>query len=274
MIQLSKPYVPWTQPPYREIAALFAAAPVAPAADGSEDKFIRDNHDIAALNRQLQAYVNTELTVKQRIFLDTYLANGFDEYAACITAGYSESEARRVAKSLLKQKPLQQALELTLRYLSEKTAVRFSRLVDEVRELAFSNIGDFVTEVGEGREEMEWDHPRMRAVKKYIREPTRYGYKTTFELHDKLGAIKQLHAMIQPPVDPAATKSGDTLVNIHTVNIIPVPQGQFLPAPDRSALPKLVTGGRMIDVTPISSPAHQAGALPRTEAAAPVTVGN
>lgn len=192
---------------------------------------------------QASAKLNAEaawyrpLTHKQRRFVCALYANGFDVTAAMIEADpeiENEREARRLGNRMLALKSVRAAVAAVDTYYTESTKVRFEDLVDELRVIAFSSITDHVRSDGEPKPLDETNH-KVVAIKKIVRRQTKYGEDTTIEMHDKLGAIEKLLKMYAPKGSGVSAddeeRNGDTNVSVQTINIIPVPQGQFLPAP-------------------------------------------
>lgn len=207
------------------------------------------------------------LTHKQRRFIGALFANGFDIAEAALEADPSITDlktARRIGNNWYGQVAVKAAIEEVYNYYQESTKVRFDDLVEELRLIAFSSIGDHVSAEGDPRLLDDTD-PRTRVIKKITRRQTKYGEETTIEMHDKLGAIGALMRISAPkgvnvgaiPGDP---DKGDTVVNVQTINIIPVPSGSFLPPP-----PEPTFAAPLIEHMPIIS---NAGAV------APENVGD
>lgn len=178
------------------------------------------------------------LTHKQRRFIGALFANGFDIAQAALEADPTitdEKTARRIGNNWYGQVAVKAAIEEVYTYYQESTKVRFDDLVEELRLIAFSSIADHVMADGEPKL-FDESNPNTRVIKKITRRQTKYGEETTIELHDKLGAIDKLLRISAPKgvnVGPATgdTEKGDTTVNVQTINIIPVPSGNFLPPP-------------------------------------------
>lgn len=192
-------------------------------------------YDIIAAANRLNAHRFGSLTYKQRVFVDTYLAHDFDATAAALAAGFAQDEAERVGRKMLKRPEILQAIEFALQYFSETQKLRFERVVDEIKIIALTSITELVDpSTAEPLLDRDPDDPRWRAVKKIKRTPGKYGTTVEIELHSKLDAIGKLLRILEPRLaaDPDALQQNTTNnVNVTNVNIIPVPSGQFLPAP-------------------------------------------
>ena len=211
---------------------------------------------------QAEARINADrtwfrpLTHKQRRFVGALFANGFDIAQAALEADptiQDERTARRIGNRWYALSAVKEAIEGVHTFYQESTKVRFDDLVDELRAIAFSSIADHVEPDGEPKL-FDETSSNVRAIKSIRRRQTKYGEDTTIEMHDKLSAIDKLLKISAPKgvnVGSLDDKSeqGDTVVNVHTVNIIPVPQGHFLPAPPE---PKF-DNGQVINAMPIIS---------------------
>lgn len=191
------------------------------------------------------------LTHKQRRFVCALYANGFDQTAAAMEADpeiTNEREARRIGNRWLSTRHVRAALAAVDTYYTESTRIRFEDLVQELNVIAFSNIAQHCAADGEPLMFDEDKRPTA-AIKKITRSMTKYGENTTIEMHDKLGAIEKLLKIYAPKGVNTSddTAGGDTNVNVQNINIIPVPQGNFLPAPDEPEFAR----SPLIDAVPL-----------------------
>lgn len=190
---------------------------------------------------QLNEHRYQKLTNKQRVFVDAYIGYDFDETKAALECGFKEHEARSVGRKMLRRPEIQLAVQYALKYYSEATKLRFEHLVEELKIIALTSLTDLVDphEV-EVRPEIEDDDVRWHAVKSIKRTETKYGTNIEYVMHDKNSAIEKLLKILSPassssPGDPGGAPQQGNITNNVTNNvgiaIVPVPSGQFVPAP-------------------------------------------
>ena len=150
------------------------------------------------------------LSKKQRLFLETYLINGFNATRAAITAGYAERSARSIGAENLTKPDIIAEIDA---YLAEITLSREEILV-RIRDLATSDFADYLTvkavpdmaamiarpPTPEGEEAppipmttvAELDLLKaLNASKTYPIESVEYGkYGLKVKVHDKLRALE------------------------------------------------------------------------------------
>lgn len=185
------------------------------------------------------------LTHRQRKFVSAMFANGFDATKAALEVdpSLSPQAARSKGKYWYGLPTVLQAIDAVFDYYNENTRVRFEDIIAELRTIAFTNIMDFYTIGPDGQPELTMPKvkdARFVAISEINIEYTKFGQKSRVKLHDKMGAIDRLMKLLMPTAEDRSTGAGITIQNI---NIIPVPQGQFLPAPTFEHKP-------IIDVTP------------------------
>lgn len=175
------------------------------------------------------------LTHLQRRFIGALYANGFDETAAAFEADPSittEYEARKVSKRWMRLPSIKAAIEAVHAYYTETTKIRYDDLVAELKAIAFSDISNFWDASAEAVTLPPAGDIRYKSISEFSMTPTRYGRALRIKQYDKLSAIEKLLKLHTPLADPAQTKDdGNVYVNVQTVNIMPVPQGMYLPAP-------------------------------------------
>jgi hypothetical protein len=202
-------------------------------------KAIPEQDALAAANK-LNSHRFLKLTNKQRVFVDAYIGFDFDSTKAALECGFSEDEAERVGKKLIKRPEIVEAIQYALQYYSETTKLRFEHLVEELKIIALTSITDLVDPVEvEARADVDDDDVRWHAVKSIKRTETKYGTNIEYVMHDKLSAIEKLLKILSPSQgEPDAPAPGNTTNNITNNNvvqtaiaIVPVPSGQFLPPP-------------------------------------------
>lgn len=199
---------------------------------------IPEQNALEAAN-QLNAHRYQKLTNKQRVFVDAYIGYDFDEVKAALECGFAEHEAKSVGRKMLKRPEIQQAIQYALKYYSEATKLRFEHLVEELKIIALTSITDLVDphEV-EARTDVDPDDVRWHAVKSIKRTETKYGTNIEYVMHDKLSAVEKLLKILAPASSPGdgpdgSPQQGNNITNNVNVGIaiVPVPSGQFIPAP-------------------------------------------
>lgn len=187
------------------------------------------------------------LTHKQRLFVCALFGNGFDFAAAAkeVVPGLSITDARAKGKYWYTLPKVRNAIEAIHAYYQERSRIRWEDIITELRTIAFANIMDFYSINKHGDPELTMpggDDPRYAAISEVNIEYTRFGPKSKIKMHDKMGAMDKLIKLLQPT--SGVSDAGGGSIVVQNINIIPVPQGQFLPAPIQTQAP-------IIDVTPV-----------------------
>lgn len=73
-----------------------------------------------------------ELTDKQRRFVESYCANGFNATQAAIEAGYSEKTARQTASETLSKQYIQDAIQEFMSKATEKALITTEGIVERL----------------------------------------------------------------------------------------------------------------------------------------------
>ena len=137
---------------------------------------------------------NSELTDKQRAFVDEYLID-LNATQAAIRAGYSVKESHNAGAQLMGRNGIAEAVSRALAERSRRTGVTADRVVRELARIAFADITD-VASLGEaealggaGRD----DTAAIQSVK-VRRTPTEHGdaVEREVKLYDKGKALDQL----------------------------------------------------------------------------------
>jgi hypothetical protein len=197
------------------------------------------------LRDQLQSAFAEPLTNKQRMFVSALFGNGFNQLKAAKEAdpSLSNAAAARKGKYWYSLPQVQHAIEVAYTYFDEAQKVRFEDIIGELRVIAFSNIMDFHSIDPKTKDPIltlpdDPDDPRLKAISEISTEDTKFGVKSKIRVHDKLNAIEKLLKILDPAKnDP--DKNVGAAVTIQNINIIPVPTGQFIPAPKFEAKPLL-----------------------------------
>lgn len=203
----------------------------------------------------LNEHRHYNLTAKQRLFVDEYFRNGLDEAQAAIASGYaqSEEEARRVGRKLLRTEYVRKAVDLAFDYYRESSKISFNEVVGEIKRIAFANMGDYWSNDGNDEPALRMPSDDERDLLAAISEITVDTYKegrgqdarevkrVKFKLYDKLAALEKLLKILNvkgiAEPEPAATNvQVNATSNVSVINLVPVPAGQFVPAPPRPDL--------------------------------------
>lgn len=197
------------------------------------------------LQDQLRTAFAEPLTNKQRKFVSALFGNGFNQLKAAKEAdpSLSNAAAARKGKYWYSLPQVQHAIEVAYTYFDEAQKVRFEDIVGELRIIAFSNIMDFHAKDPKTGDVVmllpdDPDDPRLKAISEISIEDTKFGVKSKLRVHDKLNAIEKLLKILDPKSDTDKNNVGAG-VTIQNINIIPVPAGQFIPAPQFEAKPLL-----------------------------------
>lgn len=194
------------------------------------------------------------LTTQQRMFVESYLSNKMNATIAAFESGFakdvSNQEAARIGRRILARPYIQNVIALAIDYYSESTKVRRADLINELKKIAFYNPADFFKKNENGDAYVDLpldDRDKMAAigeiqidvVKEGRGDDAREILKVKFKPHDKMGAIRDLLKIADRDegiVD--RTSDGSPVVNsttnnyaVQTFNILPVPRGEFIPAP-------------------------------------------
>lgn len=239
------------------------ALPELPAGVYGQDRRLFDTLDrnlphrevLQAANKLNRMRYNT-LSFKQRLFVDEYLMSGFDPIAAARAAKFVTDEdndnvARKTGEALLRKPYIQAVLDAALDYYKEKRNLKLDDIVDELKAIAFSNVGDFFKPTGEDNTPMlvmpSPDDPRNRQLLSAVSEITVSTAKigggknaqeivnTKFKMHSKLTALDQLMKIMNVKgIVSEAAAAPVTNLSIGTINIVAVPRGHFFKHEDES----------------------------------------
>lgn len=220
----------------------------APFIDNSPHIRPQISNEQRILRDQLEKAWAEPLTNTQRKFVSALFGNGFSVAKAAKDADPSLSwaAAQRKGKYWYGLPAVQHAIEVAYSYFDETQKARYEDLVGELRIIATSSIMDFYEidkRTGDPVLSMPKDgDPRLKAIAEISTEDTKFGVRSKVKLYDKLNAIdKLLKILDKDKGDESARGPG---VVVQNINIIPVPAGQFLPAPTMET-------GPLLELTPL-----------------------
>lgn len=214
-----------------------------------------------------------ELSVRQRLFVDKYLESGLDTTAAAIAAGYPEEEAASVGKAQMRKPAIIKAVQAALAYHAERTQLRLEPITEELKKIAFASIRSMwkKDENGDPRLVMpEPDDPILDCISEITVDTYMEGRgdsareikRVRYKMYDKMIAMEKLLKImnVQGIVGPAQQVTSQTVNgdvnnvtnNVSKINLVMVPSGAFIPAPERPNKPPEYTPvtDQVIDVTP------------------------
>lgn len=134
-------------------------------------------------------------TAKQRRFVEEYVVD-FNGSRAARDAGYSEKTACAIAAENLRKPHIQKAIRERIEELSRKTGVTAERALAETGRLAFSMMDSYLDFGPDGitlKVLQEMTEDQIAAIGEVSETITKDGGSLRFKLHDKKGALDQLH---------------------------------------------------------------------------------
>ncbi len=136
------------------------------------------------------------LTRKQRAFCEEYVKN-FNGAQSAVRAGFAEKSANRAATRLLSLDHVQSYLGELLEEAAERNGVQVDEIVQELKRIAFADIGEFgkITEKGEllVKRFDELLPEQRKCIAEIVRTETNQGAVSfRFKLHDKMRALEML----------------------------------------------------------------------------------
>lgn len=165
---------------------------------------------------KIEAEIRAERGGKKRLLLAGYLVNecGYNQTAAAIKAGYTESKATSATASEILARPnMKELINLYQKRATEQLFISPERVIKEYASMAFGNIQDFIEQItekadGEHTGEIRWKDltkiPReMAACIKSVKISSFKGgkggraeeKKVEITFHDKISALDKLSVM-------------------------------------------------------------------------------
>jgi phage terminase small subunit len=135
------------------------------------------------------------LTPRQHAFLHAYLTNGFNATQAAISAGYSENAARGQGVRMLANVSIQAAISDFQAKLEAKTGLTVEQLVEQLRTIAFADIGQVVEWNVDGvtiKPSTELTPAQRAFISEVSETPTQHGRKKSIKFYSRLTALDML----------------------------------------------------------------------------------
>lgn len=142
------------------------------------------------------------LTIKQQLFVQAYLTNGYNGTLAARTAGYkgNENTLNSTATENLRKPAIKALIDKHRKESAESFGITRQQLIDELRSMAFSNIQDIVTEDNQLRNISDLDRDVAKTIESVQVTTHRQNsndqdiqvVNTRVKQYSKLDAIKQL----------------------------------------------------------------------------------
>lgn len=205
------------------------------------------HRDVVLASNKVNLFLRTKLTHRQRLFVDSYLSSGFDPAVAALAGFFTNDpkQALTIGRRLLKKPAINEAIQLSLDYYTEKSKFRFNRnrYLQELESIALFNLADFLDENGTVVIPSEEDRrQKLAGLGSFKQKTTTRGrgseaeHETSYEVKggNKLEALKELLRLEDQANtkliehEEAVSASGYRPINF---TITSVPSGQFLPAP-------------------------------------------
>lgn len=233
-------------------------------------KYLPHRDTLAAANAFNRA--RYALTTQQRMFVESYLSNKLNATQAAFDSGFAAGvdnlEAARIGRRVLARPYIQNVLKLALDYYGESTKIRRADLIDELKKIAFYNPADFFKKNDNGDAYVDLpldDRDKMAAigeiqidvVKEGRGDDAREILKIKFKPHDKMGAIRDLlkiadrdEGVVERNIDGSTVTNTTNNFAVQTFNILPVPRGEFIPAPPNPYAAQTLDLSPMTEVVP------------------------
>jgi phage terminase small subunit len=109
------------------------------------------------------------LTNRQKRFIDEYLVD-MNGTGAAIRAGYSPRTARSIASENLRKPEISVEVARRIRGRKRETAISAEAVLEHLKAIALSNIGDLMDEEGNILEPAIWPNHARLAVQSFRRE--------------------------------------------------------------------------------------------------------
>jgi len=137
------------------------------------------------------------MTTKQKIFIEAYLANGYNGSRAALKAGYSEKTAREIARENLTKPDIKEEIQNRVTEELKSIGVNTKAVIEQVANLAFSDIRKLFDKNGNFKSIEKIDKRTAVAISgiKFTTKRSKQGeYEdvTDIRFSDKKGALETL----------------------------------------------------------------------------------
>jgi predicted MarR family transcription regulator len=157
----------------------------------------------------------------QEVVFAEILARTQDPEQAWLDAGYeslSSSKNIKKALALAKTNKIQERLEYHKALLIQKANLSDSEVISEMKDIAMSNMADYVTEDNEFKSFDSLSRSQMAAVKKIKITQTEYGVVHEVTLYDKTQALDKLFKMLNLFERHTQANAPKITLNLNNVN--------------------------------------------------------
>src|SRR5580765_4283909 len=141
--------------------------------------------------------MNSKVEKRHKLFAQEYVID-FNGRRAAIAAGYGETRAEVTASELLKVPRVMDLIDNLQSQRASKLELKGEQVVEELRNIAFSNMLDYMTPYKDGELRLDFSkvtHEQAAAIQE-VRQDSRKDsagkeiIRTTFKLADKLKALE------------------------------------------------------------------------------------
>jgi len=179
------------------------------------DSEIREKNRLKALEAKLPG--NRQLTRKQRRFVAELLADpGRNAVQAAIRAGYSENTAYTSSSEILAYPHVKAAVEEEDKKIFRRLEITHDKVLQEVATIAFSNMGDYLTDKGDGKFEIDLNKISVQqasVIQDYSVDEVGTTRRVRIRLADKLSALGLLGKHLKLFVDNATELKPQLTIN-------------------------------------------------------------
>ena len=150
---------------------------------------------------------NNKLNTRQKLFVEHYVANGFNGTQAAISAGYAPKNAAITASKLLSMAKVQEYLSKRIKKVLSNTDQLSVQLISKLKDIAFSNVSDIMSWSTEGGADLissdDLTDSQSYAISEISSTPCAtkegdiYGYAVKVKQADKLKALEMLAKFVK-----------------------------------------------------------------------------
>lgn len=155
----------------------------------------------------------------KRQFVQEYLKD-LNAKRAAERAGYSKKTCEQQGSRLLRTVAVATAVAAALEKRAQKAGVTQDQVLNELRKIAFSDMGDFASWGPHGvsmKDSEELEQEARRAVSEVSETETEHGGSRKFKLHDKVAALQLLGRHLGMFTDRLQVSGGFSLSDVREV---------------------------------------------------------